>query len=136
MQPSVFTKIINGEISCHKIYEDNLTFVFLDVRPICPGHTLVVPKRQVDHIEELPDDIYQAVWAIAKKIARQQIKILGCKRVAFLVEGSGVPHAHIHLIPFNTSKDLHFDYLGVGSMANKKDLQAMAVKLKMGSTIR
>ncbi|MBQ3306087.1 HIT family protein [Candidatus Saccharibacteria bacterium] len=97
---TVFTKIIKGEIPCYKIYEDDKTFAFLDIAPETPGHTLVVPKVEVDKIYELSDEDYQAMWATARKLAVNMEKVLGA-RTLFKVIGTDVPHAHIHLLPYD-----------------------------------
>ena len=97
---SIFTKIINGEIPCYKIYEDDKTFAFFDINPETPGHTLVVPKNEVDKIYELPDEDYQALMATVKKLSAHMEKILG-KRTLWKVIGTDVPHAHVHLMPFD-----------------------------------
>ena len=98
--PSVFTKIINSEIPCYKIYEDDKTFAFLDINPETKGHTLVVPKNEVDKIYELPDEDYQALMATVKKISAHMEKVLGA-RTLWKVIGTDVPHAHVHLLPFD-----------------------------------
>ena len=99
MQPSIFTKIINGEIPCHKIYEDELTLAFLDIHPVQEGHVLVIPKIQVDKLYDLPDKDYFALMQTAKMVAEQIQVILSPPRVAWAVLGFDVPHAHIHLVP-------------------------------------
>ena len=98
--PSVFTKIINSEIPCYKIYEDDKTFAFLDINPETKGHTLVIPKNEVDKIYELPDEDYQALMATVKKLSAHMEKILGA-RTLWKVIGTDVPHAHVHLLPFD-----------------------------------
>ena len=98
--PSVFTKIINSEIPCYKIYEDDKTFAFLDINPETKGHTVVVPKNEVDKIYELPDEDYQALMATVKKLSAHMEKILGA-RTLWKVIGTDVPHAHVHLLPFD-----------------------------------
>ena len=97
---SVFTKIINGEIPCYKIYEDDKTFCFLDINPETPGHTLVVPKKEIDKIYELPDEDYHALMDAAKKVSAHMEKVLGT-RTLWKVIGTEVPHAHIHLLPYD-----------------------------------
>lgn len=97
---SIFTKIIQGEIPCYKIYEDDKTFAFLDIAPEAEGHTLVVPKLEVDKVYDLPDTDYRAVWATVKKLARHYEQILG-ERIMIKVVGIDVPHAHVHLLPVN-----------------------------------
>ncbi len=100
MEESIFTKIIKGEIPCYKIYEDDKTLAFLDIAPEVMGHTLVVPKIQVDKIYELPDDDYQALMATVKKVAIRMEKVLG-KRPIMKVIGVDVPHAHVHVMPYS-----------------------------------
>jgi histidine triad (HIT) family protein len=107
MQPSIFTRIIKGEIPSHKIYEDDKTIAILDIHPVQPGHVLVIAKQQIDHFEDLPDELYQAVWATVKKVAHRQRDILGRSRVGVSIVGTDVPHAHVHLIPFDKSSELH-----------------------------
>lgn len=128
---SIFTKIIKGEISCHKIYEDDSVIAFLDVHPINPGHTLVVPKIQVDHIWDLDDDNYAYLWAISKKIGRHIRQVVGCSRVGIVVEGFGVPHCHVHLIPIYQGNDLKKAQEGKDSPIDHAALAAMAEKLKL-----
>ena len=99
---SIFTKIINGEIPCYKIYEDDKTFAFLDIHPETRGHTLVVPKIEVDKIYELPEDDYQALMATTKKLSSHLEKTTG-NRIIWKVVGTDVPHAHIHLEPLDES---------------------------------
>lgn len=105
MSDSIFTKIINGEIPSHKIYEDDKTLAFLDIHPLNPGHALVVPKQQVDKLYELDDEMYQAVMSTSKKVAAQLDAVLK-QRVSYRVVGVDVPHAHMHLIPFSETTEL------------------------------
>ena len=105
-EPSIFTKIINGEIPAYKIYEDDRVVAFLEVHPISDGHTLLVPKKQVDHIWDLDDSDYIYLWQVAKKLGGHIRDIIGSPRVGVVVEGFGVPHAHIHLIPIYKGNDL------------------------------
>ena len=97
---SIFTKIINGEIPCYKIYEDDHTLAFLDIHPDTPGHTLVIPKVEVDKIYDLDDTDYQALMASVKKISRHMEQALGA-RILWKVVGTDVPHAHVHLTPYD-----------------------------------
>lgn len=99
---SIFTKIINGEIPCYKIYEDDKTIAFLDIHPETPGHTLVVPKNEVDKIYELPEEDYGALMNTVKKLSTHMEKILGA-RILWKVIGTDVPHAHVHLLPYDES---------------------------------
>ena len=98
--PSIFTKIIQGEIPCYKIYEDDKTFAFLDIHPESKGHVLVIPKNEVDKIYELPDEDYQALMATVKKLSQHMEKVLG-QRTLWKVVGTDVPHAHVHLMPLD-----------------------------------
>jgi histidine triad (HIT) family protein len=105
MEDSIFTKIIKGEIPCHKVYEDDRTFAFLDIRPKMPGHTLIIPKKQVEFVWDLDDEDYQAVMATAKKVARRIKEVLKPPFVGELIVGDEVPHAHVHVYPFSTVED-------------------------------
>ena len=97
---SIFTKIIQGEIPCYKIYEDDKTFAFLDIHPESKGHILVIPKNEVDKIYDLPDEDYQALMNTVKKLSAHMEKILGA-RTLWKVVGTDVPHAHVHLMPLD-----------------------------------
>ena len=97
---SIFTKIINGEIPCYKIYEDDKTFAFLDIHPGTKGHTLVVPKAEVDKIYDLEDEDYIALMNTVKKLSKHMEKVFGV-RTLWKVVGTDVPHAHVHLEPFD-----------------------------------
>lgn len=105
MQDSIFTKIIKGEVPCHKVYEDDKTLAFLDIHPIQPGHVLVIPKLQIDHVWDLPDEEYAALMQTCKKVAYRIREVLRPARVGVQVMGMDVPHAHVHLIPFNTGEE-------------------------------
>lgn len=100
MQDSIFTKIIKGEIPCHKIYEDEHTFAFLDIYPVCEGHTLVVHKTPVEFVWDLDDTEYAQLMATVKKIARHYREISGKPYVKLSVVGIDVPHNHVHVMPF------------------------------------
>ena len=97
---SVFTQIINGEIPCYKIYEDDKTLAFLDINPETPGHTLVIPKTEVDKIYDLSDEDFTALMTTVKKLSKHMEQVLGA-RTLWKVIGSDVPHAHVHLLPFD-----------------------------------
>ena len=105
---SIFSRIIAGEIPCYKVAEDDNYFAFLDINPITKGHTLVVPKHEVDYLFNLDDDEYKGLMLFPKKVAKALEKAIECKRVAVAVLGLEVPHAHIHLIPIQTEKDMDF----------------------------
>lgn len=105
---SIFTRIINGEIPCYKVAEDDRYFAFLDINPLTKGHTLVVPKQETDYIFDLDDKMLGDMMIFAKKIARKTKEKIACKRVAVVVLGMEVPHAHIHLIPINSEQEVNF----------------------------
>ena len=105
--PSIFSKIIAGDIPCHKVFETDTVLAFLDIYPIQPGHTLVVPKAQIDHFDELPNDVYQEVFSVVKRIAHAQKQVFGANRVCLRVEGFDVPHAHVHVYPCNEPEDFY-----------------------------
>jgi histidine triad (HIT) family protein len=107
MEDSLFTKMIKGEIPAHKIYEDEKTMAFLDIYPIVKGHTLVIPKTQVENLWDLSDEDYQAVMSTVKKIALRLDKVLSPQRIGLKVMGTDVPHAHVHVIPFNDPEEFH-----------------------------
>ncbi len=105
---SIFTKIVQGDIPSYKIYEDDKFFVFLDAFPLAKGHTLVIPKQEIDYLFDLPDDLYAEMQMLAKKIALALKKAIPCKRIGVAVLGLEVPHAHIHLVPMNSEADVNF----------------------------
>jgi len=105
---SIFTRIINGEIPCYKVAEDDRFIAFLDVNPLTPGHTLVVPKQETDYLFDLDDKTLADMMLFAKKIAKAMKEVIDCKRVAVAVLGLEVPHAHIHLVPIKKESDLLF----------------------------
>lgn len=98
--PSIFTRIIQGEIPCYKVAESEDFLAFLDINPVAKGHTLVVPKKEVDYLFDVEDDLLSNLMVFAKRVARALDKAIACKRVGVMVIGTEVPHAHIHLIPF------------------------------------
>jgi histidine triad (HIT) family protein len=100
--PSIFTRIISGEIPCYKIAENEHCFAFLDINPLTKGHTLVVPKKEVDYLFDLDTDIYQQLMAFAQQVAKAIDQAVPCLRVGVAVIGLEVPHAHIHLIPLHS----------------------------------
>lgn len=122
MQESLFTKIINGDIPCHKVYEDEKTFAFMDIHPVQPGHVLVIPKVQIDHLWDLPDEDYRAVMDTCKKVAAKMRDVLKPARVGVQVIGLDVPHAHVHIIPFNTTAEFRHS----PDMSQEPDHEALA----------
>lgn len=105
---SIFTKIINGEIPAYKIAEDENHLAFLDAMPLAEGHTLVIPKKEVDLIFDLDTEEFKNLWAFAQQVAKKIEKNIPCERVSIAVIGLEVPHAHIHLVPINKIEDLNF----------------------------
>ena len=105
---SVFTRIVKGEIPCYKVAEDDRYFAFLDINPLAKGHTLVIPKEETDNIFDLDDRTLADMMVFAKRIARKIQANIACKKVAVVALGLEVPHAHIHLIPINSEKDVDF----------------------------
>ena len=105
---TIFTKIINGEIPSYKISEDEHCYAFLDIFPLAKGHTLVVPKMEVDYIFDLPNDIYAHLNLFAKNVSHAIEKAVPCERIGTAVIGLEVPHTHIHLIPINSVDDINF----------------------------
>ncbi len=107
---SIFTKIINGEIPCYKIAENDNFLAFLDVNPNAKGHTLCVPKQEIDKIFEIEDELYLGLMKFSKKIAIALEKTVPCKRIGMAVVGLEVPHAHVHLIPLNDMSEMTFKH--------------------------
>ena len=105
---SVFSKIAAGEIPCYKVAEDDRHLAFLDINPMAPGHTLVIPKKEIDYLFDMDEADYVALELFARKVAVAIKKALPCARVAEAVLGLEVPHAHIHLVPINTEADMNF----------------------------
>lgn len=105
---SLFTKIVNGEIPSYKIAEDDNFYAFLDIFPLAKGHTLVIPKKEVDYLFDLDDTTYLGLQAFAKRLAIALKKAIPCKKVGVVVLGLEVPHAHIHLIPMQSEQDVNF----------------------------
>lgn len=105
---TIFSKIVAGEIPCYKIAEDDKHFAFLDINPVAPGHTLVIPKKEVSYIFDLTDEEYIALQLFAKKVALALKKAMPCERIGVTVIGLEVPHTHIHLIPITKESDMNF----------------------------
>src|SRR5438128_10002127 len=122
MQDSIFTKIINGDIPSYKVYEDETVLAFLDIHPVQPGHTLVIPKKQIEFVWDLPEEDYQAVMDVAKKVALRLREVLGVKYVGERIVGVDVPHAHVQIIPFNTVDE----YKQPQNMTEDPDFAALA----------
>ncbi len=129
-EPSIFTKIINGEIPTHKIYEDDRVIAFLTINPLSDGHTLVVPKKQVTQIWDLESDDYDYLWEIAKKIAIHLREVLKVERVGVVIKGFEVPHTHIHLIPVPFNTYVCFDPEPSPPAADNEKLTAIAKRIR------
>ena len=128
MEDSIFTKIIKGEIPCYKIYEDEKVFAMLDIEPLSNGHVLVIPKKQVDLIWDLEQSDYDYMWRIAKKIAKKIQAEMKPIRVGVVVEGFGVPHAHIHLVPLYDKNVLQLHH-GYPAETSLEELAKIAKKI-------
>ena len=120
---SLFTKIINQEIPSFKIKEDDDFYAFLDIRPICEGHTLVIPKVEIDHFYELPDDVLAGIMVFAKPIVKAIEAAVQCQRVGSMIAGLEVPHAHLHLVPIISMETFSFAHAKPADSANLKKLQ-------------
>ena len=125
---SVFSKIAKGEIPCYKIAETENFLAFLDVFPLAKGHTLVIPKKEIDYIFDIADEEFAALQLFSKKIAKAIEKAIPCKRVGVAVIGLEVPHAHIHLIPLNNVSDINFSRPKL--TLSKEELEETAKKIR------
>lgn len=128
MEDSVFTKIIKGEIPCHKVYEDDTTLAFLDISPYTEGHTLVIPKEQVDHLWDTDDVAYQHLMEVVKLVANRVREVIKPERVGIIVEGFAVPHAHVHVFPMQGGLEYTLEH----QVAKPSDVQLseMAKRLR------
>ena len=106
--PSIFSKIVRNEIPSYKVYENENFLAFLDINPLKKGHTLVIPKIEVDYIFDLEPKEYQELWNFAKLVAKGMKRVIKCERISIVVMGLEVPHAHIHLIPLDNMQDIDF----------------------------
>ncbi len=125
---TIFSRIIKGDIPSYTIAEDDRFFAFLDIRPVRPGHTLVIPKVETDYLFDLDDDYLSGILTFARPIAKAIDQATGCIRTGIVVEGLEVPHAHIHLIPIH-DKGQHAA-LGTGMEMSKEKMQEMAAKIR------
>ncbi|MFC1583972.1 HIT family protein [Fibrobacterota bacterium] len=125
---SIFTKIIQGEIPCHMLLEDEKFIAFLDINPINPGHTLIVPKKEIDYLFDLDEDLLSNILLAAKKLVPAIEKVISCKRVGIMVAGLDVPHAHLHLIPMMSEGDLTF---ARAKPADQNELAETAEKIRL-----
>jgi histidine triad (HIT) family protein len=125
--PSIFSKIIRGDIPCAKLFEDERFFCFLDIRPIRRGHALLVPRQETDYLFDLPDELLQSMLLTARPIARAIQAVVPCQRIGLMVAGLEVPHCHLHLVPMETVGDLDF---GKARPADPVDLQNLAAAIR------
>jgi histidine triad (HIT) family protein len=130
---SVFMRIINGEIPCYRVTEDERFIAFLDVRPLVAGHTLVVPKQETDYIFDLDDSTLADMMVFAKKVAKAMKEVIECRRIAVAVLGLEVPHAHIHLVPMTRETDLLFTNprLVVSDEENRRLAKAISERVRL-----
>lgn len=112
MPSSVFTKIVRGEMPCHLMYEDGQTMAFLDINPVSQGHTLVITKEQIDHLDDCSEELYAAVFATVHKVSQRLRQTLQPLRIALVVHGFDIPHAHVHVVPLYTGKELRLAQRG------------------------
>ncbi len=125
---SIFTRIVKGEIPAHRILEDARYLAFLDLRPVNPGHTLVIPKEEIDYIFDIEDELLKGLFVFAKKVAKAIRKSIPCKKVGVIVAGIEVPHAHVHLIPIISSlSELSFTR---AKDVPQEELAAVAAKIR------
>jgi histidine triad (HIT) family protein len=125
---SIFTKIVKGEIPCHKVAEDENYLAFLDINPLAKGHTLVIPKQEVDYIFDLDDELLCGLHLFSKRVAKAVETVIPCKRIGVAVIGLDVPHTHIHLVPINKVGDLNFANPKIE--VSPEELVAIADKIK------
>lgn len=125
---SIFTKIINGEIPSYKIAESEHFYAFLDIFPIAKGHTLVVPKQEIDYVFDLEDDLLALMMPFAKKVAKAIEQTVPCKKVGVAVVGLEVPHAHVHLIPINAISDMSFEREKL--KFSKEEMEALSAAIR------
>jgi histidine triad (HIT) family protein len=105
---SIFSKIAAGEIPCYKVAEDENYLAFLDIFPLVKGHVLVIPKKEVDYLFDLDEETYAGLMVFARKVALAMGKVIPCRRIGVAVLGLEVPHAHVHLVPLNSERDIDF----------------------------
>ncbi|MDF3128665.1 HIT family protein [Kiritimatiellaeota bacterium B1221] len=125
--PTIFNRILSGEIPSAKLYEDDLFYAFLDVRPIREGHALLIPKQEIDYIFDLPDELLQKMLTTARPIAKAIKKHIPCQKVGLMVAGLEVRHCHLHLVPIDDVGDLNF---GKAQPAEFPALEALATKIR------
>ena len=129
---SIFSRIVAGAVPCYRVAEDENYFAFLDISPVAKGHTLVIPKQEVDYIFDLDDKTYVGLTRFAKRVAKAIEKAISCKRVGVAVMGLEVPHTHIHLVPINKEADMNFfrDKLSLESTEMQAIAEAIAREME------
>ena len=125
---SIFTRIIGGEIPCHKVAENEKFIAFLDITPVAKGHTLVVPKMEVDYFFDLESDLLSEINLFAKEVATKLQRTVPCRRIGVAIIGLEVPHAHVHLVPLNTMADINFSAERLKMSAD--ELAALATEIR------
>jgi histidine triad (HIT) family protein len=125
---SVFTRIVKGEIPSYKVAESEEFFAFLDINPVAKGHTLVIPKKEIDYILDIDDELYKELFSFAKRVGRAIESRVSCKRIGMIVFGLDVPHAHIHLIPINTGSEMNLSSPKL--QLSKEEFQDIASKIQ------
>ena len=125
---SIFTKIVRKEIPSYKVHENDRFYAFLDINPLKKGHTLVIPKNEIDYIFDLESDEYQNLWIFAKIVANGMQKVIDCKRISIVVMGLEVPHAHIHLVPLDNMNDINFNQPKLD--LSSEEMQQIADKIR------
>lgn len=126
----IFSKIVRGEIPCYKIAEDENYFSFLDINPLAKGHTLVIPKQEIDYIFDIDDESHKQLWHFAKRVAAAVKLAVPCRRIGVAVIGLEVPHAHIHLIPMNRVSDMNFASPKLSFSSEELEKTAEAIRSK------
>lgn len=129
MSLSIFSKIVRGEVPSYKIFEDDLTLAFLDNNPLTEGHVLVIPKQEIDHLDECPPELYEAVFRTVYKVSNHLKQVLKPKRIALVVHGFDVPHAHVHVVPIYTGNEMRLADRSK-SIISPEALAASAAKIK------
>ena len=125
---TIFSRIISGELPCHKILENENFISFLDISPLAIGHVLVVPKKEIDYIYDLPDELLGNLFVFSKKVATAIEKAIPCERIGIAVIGLEVPHAHVHLIPLNSVNDINFSLPKMAISNEKLEMIAQQIR--------
>lgn len=131
---SIFTRIINREIPCHLIAETEDYIAFLDVRPLAKGHTLVIPKEEIDYVFDLPDDILQGLMVFSKKVAQAIKSVISCEKIGIAVIGLEVAHAHVHLVPIRAVGDINFSNPKLELSSEELSAIAMSIRVAYEQT--